>query len=107
MRSVRWIASPLLALLAAVLFNNSVLASTTGILPPSSDGNYLQWTPSAGTTHYTLVDESACNGTTDYNSTGTIGNRDSYGVSLASVGNGAVISQIDIAPCASRNSNGS
>jgi hypothetical protein len=81
-------------------------ASTTPVVTPSSEGNYLQWTPSTGTTHYTLVDETPCNGTTDYNSTGTTGNRDSYGASLASLGDGAVISQIDIVPCASRNSNG-
>jgi len=42
-----------------------------------SDGNYLQWTPSTGTTHYTLVNETPCNGATNYVSTGTNGNRDS------------------------------
>jgi hypothetical protein len=81
-------------------------ASTTGILLPTSDGNYTQWTPSSGTTHYTLVNETPCDGTTTYNSTDTTGNRDSYGVSLASVSSGAVISQIDIVPCASRDKNG-
>lgn len=89
------------------LFVRCAAASTTGVLLPTSDGNYLQWTPTTGTTHYTLVDESACNGTTDYNSTGTAGNRDSYGVNLSSIVNGATITQIDLAPCASRNNNGS
>lgn len=83
-----------------------VLADSTNSTLPSSDGAYLQWTPSTGTTHYTLVDESTCNGTTDYNSTSTVGNRDSYGVSLASVPNGSTITAIEVTPCASRNQNG-
>jgi hypothetical protein len=89
------------------LFTQCTIASTTGSLLPSSDGHYLQWTPSTGTTHYTLVDQSSCNGTaTTYNSTVTTGNRDSYGINLASIGDGAVISQVDVAPCASRNNPG-
>ncbi len=83
-----------------------VFANVTGSLLPSSDGAYLQWTPNTGTTHYTMVDESSCNGATDYNSTNTVGNRDSYGVSLASVPNGSTITAIEITPCASRNKNG-
>lgn len=104
--------NPLLAVFSVILFGVCAItplaskASTTAVLLPNSDGNYLQWTPSTGTTHYTLVDESTCNGTTDYNSTVTTVNRDSYGVDLSSVGDGAVISQIDIVPCASRNNNG-
>jgi hypothetical protein len=81
-------------------------AFATNELLPSADGNYLQWTPSTGSTHYTLVDEQVCNGTTDYNFTTTVGNRDSYSVSLASVPNAATITSIKITPCASRNSNG-
>lgn len=46
---------------------------------PTSDGNYSQFTPSTGTTHYTLVDESTPN-TTDYNDSATVGDRDSYGM---------------------------
>jgi hypothetical protein len=99
----RILALALSGLFFGVLFNTA-FASTTGILYPSSDGNYLQWTPSTGTTHYTLVDETACNGTTDYVSTNTTTQRDSYGVSVASIGNGALISQIGITPCAARNS---
>jgi len=74
---------------------------------PTTDGTYRQWTPSTGATHYTLVDESACNGTTDYVRTSTTGQRDSYGVSLGSISDGATISTIAITPCASRNSSGS
>lgn len=44
---------------------------------PSGDGNYTQFTPSTGTAHYALVDENPPN-TTDYNSSATSGNRDSY-----------------------------
>ncbi len=46
----------------------------------TGDGNYTQWTPSTGTTHYTLVDDATPN-TTDYVSDGTNGNKDSYTMS--------------------------
>lgn len=46
---------------------------------PTSDGNYTQFTPSTGTSHYQLVDESTPN-TTDYNDGSTVGDRDSYGM---------------------------
>ncbi len=72
----------------------------------SSDGTYTSWTPSTGSTHYTLVDETTCNGTTDHASTATAGNRDSYGISLSSVPDGSTITSISITPCASRNSGG-
>ncbi len=93
--------------LLAGLFVASVVFASTISVSLNSDGNYLQWTPSSGTTHYTLVDEVTCNGTTDYNSTNTVGNRDSYGTNLAPLPNGSVITQIDISPCASQNSAGS
>lgn len=44
---------------------------------PTADGFYTQWTTSTGADHYALVDETDPN-TTDYNSDGTIGNKDSY-----------------------------
>lgn len=91
---------------ATFLLAPLVSADSTGSILPSSDGAYLQWTPSTGSTHYVLVDESTCNGTTDYNSTNTVGNRDSYGVSLSSVPNGSTITAIGITPCASRNKTG-
>mgnify|MGYP000653285074 CR=1 FL=1 len=46
-------------------------------LYPNADGNYSQFTPSTGSTHYDLVDETAPN-TTDYNESATNGHRDSY-----------------------------
>jgi hypothetical protein len=90
-----------LAVVIALFYAFSVFATSSGALVPSSDGNYTQWTPSTGTSHFALVDETPCN-TTDFNSTTVVGNRDSYGVSLSSVPNGATITQIDIKPCASR-----
>lgn len=81
-------------------------ASTTSSIIPIADGNYLQWVPSTGSTHYTLVDEAICNGRADYNSTNTVGNRDSYGIGLGQVPNAAKITQIDITPCASNNQSG-
>jgi len=46
-------------------------------LYPTADGTYSQFTPSTGTTHYTLVDETAPN-TTDYVDGTAAGQRDSY-----------------------------
>jgi hypothetical protein len=46
---------------------------------PTSDGNYSQFAPSTGTSHFALVDEVAPN-TTDYNDGSTINDRDSYGM---------------------------
>lgn len=81
-------------------------ADTTAALLPVADGVHTSWTPKSGTTHYTMVDESACNGATDYVSETTVGERDSYRVSLASVPASAEITNITLAPCASRNSSG-
>jgi hypothetical protein len=44
---------------------------------PTADGNYSQFTPSTGSDHYALVDETTPN-TTDYNDGTTVGHRDSY-----------------------------
>ncbi len=93
-------------ILLAFLYVSTASAASTGNTMPTSDGFYTQWTPSTGTSHFALVDETPCNGTTDYNSTTVVGNRDSYGVSLASVPDGATITRIDIKPCASRVSSG-
>jgi hypothetical protein len=46
---------------------------------PTSDGNYSQFTPSTGTSHFALVDEATPN-TTDYNDGSTVGDYDSYGL---------------------------
>ncbi len=81
--------------------------ATTATLYPISDGTYAQMTPKSGSVHYTQVDETTCNGTTDYVSETTTTQRDSYGISLSSVPNGATITNIQLTPCASRNSSGS
>lgn len=83
-------------------------AASTGFLLPAGDGAYTQWKPKAGTDHYTQVFEatSTCNGITDYVSEITAGERDSFTISLDSIPNGALITNISIIPCASRNSSG-
>jgi hypothetical protein len=96
-----------LLLAASILFSGvSVSANTSGPLLPITDGTYTQWVPKPSPSHFAAVDETPCNGITDYNRTSVVSERDSYGISLSSVPNGATITQIDIQPCASRNSNG-
>jgi len=83
-------------------------STTSSVILPNSDGNYLQFQPKTnGAAHYTMVNESLCNGTTNYNTATTVGLRDSYGTSIASIGNGALISQVGVVPCASLNTSGS
>jgi hypothetical protein len=95
-----------LMLIGALSISSLVFADTAGPLVPSVDGFYLQWTPKTGTTHYTMVDETTCNGTTDYNRTTTVGNRDSYVIDVSSIPDGSKITQLDITPCASKHLNG-
>lgn len=91
-----------LAFLAFAAIAQAAMADTTGTLLPMSDGTFVQWATSSGTSHYTLVDEAACNGTTDYTYANTVGKRDSYHVSLASIPDGATLTSISISPCASK-----
>ncbi len=95
-------------LVTGALISTTLLIASAALisLNPSADGTYTAWTPKSGTTHYTMVDEASCNGTTDYVSTATVGARDSYTVSLAGVPDNATITDIAIRPCASRNSSG-
>jgi hypothetical protein len=88
------------------LGSGSAFAATSGDLLPVSDGTYTQWTPNSGLAHWSLVDETSCNGTTDYVSTTTLNNRDSYRLDLSSIPNGATITSIALTPCASKNSGG-
>lgn len=81
-------------------------AAVTASLIPTADGAYTQWTPNSGTGHYVTVDETNCNGNTDYVSTSTVGNRDSYRVNISSIPVGSVITQINIVPCVSKHSAG-
>jgi hypothetical protein len=76
-------------------------AAVTGTLLPISDGTYTSFTPTTGPSHYAMVDESVCNGTTDYNLESTIGSRDSYNLDLTAVPDGSLITGINITPCAS------
>lgn len=85
-------------------------AATTGELLPVNDGFYQQMDkkPTSASNHYTLVDESVCNGKTDFlrarNGSAHVGERDSQQVDISSIPAGSTITDIVIAPCASRNS---
>jgi hypothetical protein len=96
----------LLILFAAMFAPSLASAATTPIILPSATGTYSQWTPSTGSTHYTMVDESACNGTTDYVTTSTTGQRDAFVALLSSIPDNSTITNIAIVPCASRASGG-
>lgn len=81
---------------------SEVSASTAGLLP-SGDGNYEQWIRhTSGSTHYTAVDESECNGNTDFIYTATTGQRESFSVDLSSITDGSVVLDMGIVPCASK-----
>lgn len=101
---------PALGLLVAPIIGlmgwNQVFAAVTSVILPTGDGSFVQFVPSAGAVHYTLVDETPCNGITDYNRTTTVGHRDSYTTSLVSIPDGSTITQVAIKPCASRNTGG-
>jgi hypothetical protein len=90
----------LVSLSGMLLSAGIVLAASTGILMPSNDGYYAQWTKSGGTYHYQNVDELNCNGVTDYNYTNVLGRKDSYRISLASLPSYATITSIEVSPCA-------
>lgn len=88
------------------LLSISVYANTTASLFPVANGKYAQWSTHGGSIHYTNVDETPCDGTTTYNSTGTLAKRDSYSLNISSIPNYSTITAIAITPCASENSNG-
>ncbi len=91
-----------IVVLGALVGGSVALASTALSVLPSGVGNYNQFTTTGTSTHYLNVDETTCNGLTDYNQTSKVANRDSYAVSLSGVPDGAVISSIAIIPCAGR-----
>jgi hypothetical protein len=78
-------------------------AAGTGYLPPIGNGTHQDLTPVGSALRFENVDDSPnCNGTTDYNETFGVGDRDSYVIDLSTVPNGATVTRIDIVPCASR-----
>jgi hypothetical protein len=91
--------------IALYIFSRFAFADSTAELFPSSDGAYEEWarTP-ANSTHYTAVDESVCNGRTDFIRTSGVGNRESFNINLTSVPDNALVTSIAIVPCASRKS---
>lgn len=59
--------------------NNAFLGDCrVDVITPTGDGSHSAWTPSSGTTHSTLVDETTPNDDTDYLSTSTAGARESH-----------------------------
>ncbi|MBI3588934.1 MAG: hypothetical protein HY093_00765 [Candidatus Liptonbacteria bacterium] len=86
-----------------------IYADTTADLLPVLNGFYSAWTASSGssTLKYTLVDETSCNGNTDYIYTTATNNRESFSINLSSVPNGSAITAIEITPCASNHLSGS
>lgn len=58
---------------------NDLLGSRRVFLAmPTADGNYKEWTRSAGADNYANVDEVPPNDDTDYNKTGSVGARDTF-----------------------------
>lgn len=49
------------------------------LMVPNASGNYTQWTVSGATNNFQAVDETDPNDDTDYNSTSTTGNKDTFG----------------------------
>ena len=71
--------------------NNTFLGDVrVQALLPASDGGETQWTPSAGTTHYSLVDEVPPDGDTSYVYSSTAGQVDVYGMSAIAASTGTV-----------------
>jgi hypothetical protein len=66
------------------------------LVVPTANGNYAQWTPSAGQ-NYACVDEVPPNDDTDYVSTTTVGNSDTFVVPDLSL-NSPIISGVMVSP---------
>lgn len=92
--------------MAASFMAHEAAAATSGNLFPISDGPANAWTPNAGSVRYTTVDESSCNGNTDFVATNTVAARQSFGLNLANIPDGSVITAIAVTPCLSRNLSG-
>jgi hypothetical protein len=60
---------------------------------PTGDGAHTDWTPSTGVNHWANVDEVTPNGDTDYNSTNTLNNIDTYTLSPVTPLTGSVFAR--------------
>lgn len=86
-------------------FTNIAFGATVNLLPVD-DGHYLEWQTSTSTQHFSLVDDTVCNGTTDYVFTPASTSStpfDSYKLDITSIPFTAKVTDISIVPCASRN----
>ena len=71
--------------------NNTFLGDVrVQALLPTSDGANHAWTPSAGSTHYSLVDEVPPDGDTSYVASSTVGQVDEYGMTAIAIASGTV-----------------
>ncbi len=90
--------------LASSVIGLATYAAISPILRPVADGHYTGWSqnvPASG--NFSLVNDDYCDGNGTYTYTNTLGNRESYQVSLDSVPPGSVIRTISITPCAANN----
>lgn len=87
--------------------NNNFLGDVrVDMVLPTGDGNYTQWTPSTGTTHYNLVNANPPS-TTTYNSSTTVANKDSYVMAdLSSIASSTVYG-VQVVACALKDDSGS
>jgi hypothetical protein len=76
--------------------NDFVGDSRIEAIYPESDGTHLDWTPSTGSPHWSLVDETTPNGDTDYVSTTAPGNQDSYNYQTVSGAGDIIAVQVNI-----------
>lgn len=87
-----------------------VVSAASANLSLVADGSQQDFLtkPKNASSHYSLVDEGVCNGTSDYvytrNSGSNNGKQDSYVVDLSAIPVGATIDSVTVTPCASRNS---
>lgn len=86
--------------------NNDFLGDVrVDTLMPNADGTYRQFTPSAGTDHYALIDEVAPS-TSDYVTGVTVGHRDSYAMENLGAVTGADIFGLSVHGVFSKDDNG-
>lgn len=85
--------------------NNDFLGDVrVTLLLPSGAGTYTEWTPLSGA-NYTNVDETAFNGDTDYNYSGTVNQRDTY--AMQDLASGYAVKAVQVVMAARKDDAGS